>query len=371
VATVARVVGVLVDVGARDEAVELCLDAACPGLASDLLVELAPGLLAASRSRVLERWLARLPPEEQARHEPLLADIRRARSRRDGMPRPRPDTAHHSRRLRVHRRRYPQDRRDVHADDAGRDLVIRVRLMGTVDVALDGRLVECWHGRVGRTALAYVLLQNRRVPPDELSGALWPDVPEAVARNRLHVALHRLRADLATVDPRPVLVYQQGYTVDPAIQVELDTQRFERLGGEGDEALRVADKRVALDSYLAAVDCYRGELLAGQRDDDWALLAREHYRVRLLDVLGKAAHLAFDLDRQALAVHLGQRLLALDFCREDLHRLLMRAYARLGQPQLALRQYQMCIRQLQLEFGLKPAPATVELYDRVRSQAPV
>jgi DNA-binding SARP family transcriptional activator len=246
-----------------------------------------------------------------------------------------------------------------------------VRLLGTLEVRLDDRVVEHWHGRVGRTALAYVLLQQRRVPPEELAGALWPDVAAATARNRLHVALHRLRTDLAAVDARPVLVHEQGYTVEPLLRLDLDTDRFERDAEQGDLAVHIADLPAALAGYLRAVDCYGGDLLAGERDDDWALLAREHYRVRLLDVLGKAAHLAFDLDRPALAVDLGQRLLALDFCREDLYRLLMRAYARLGQPQLALRQYQTCVRQLRLEFGLDPASETVELYDQVRCMVPV
>jgi DNA-binding SARP family transcriptional activator len=390
VSAVARVVGDLVDMSAPEEALEFCLDAACPGLASDLLAELAPGLVAADRSSALQRWLTRLPPQEQARHAPLLArlglpDVAGV------VPAPRPPIRQlrwwpQRRRLSAppQRRasRRPPEPAGPRAGPASGGLVetprarpdpltVSVRLLGAVEVLLDGRKVEHWHGRVGRTALAYVLLQRRRVPPDELAGAIWPDVPATTARNRLHVALHRLRADLAAVDPRPVLVHEQGYAVDPDVRVDLDTDRFERLADAGDEAFRGDDAFHALTAYLAALDCYGGELLAGERDDEWALLSREHYRVRLLDVLGKAAHLAFDLDRPALAVDLGQRLLALDFCREDLHRLLMRAYARLGQPQLALRQYQTCVRQLRLEFGLDPAPATVELFDQVRCQVPV
>jgi len=390
VSAVARVVGELVDMSAAEEALEFCLDAACPGLASDLLAELAPGLVAADRTRALRRWLTRLPAQEQARHAPLLARLGLVEAA-GVVPAPRPSI----RQLRwwPQRRRLsaPPQRRasrrppepagaragpasvaPVETPRARPDpLTVSVRLLGAVEVLLDGRKVEHWHGRVGRTALAYVLLQRRRVPPDELAGAIWPDVPATTARNRLHVALHRLRADLSAVDPRPVLVHEQGYAVDPDVRVDLDTDRFERLADTGDEAFRGDDAFRALTAYLAALDCYGGELLAGERDDEWALLSREHYRVRLLDVLGKAAHLAFDLDRPALAVDLGQRLLALDFCREDLHRLLMRAYARLGQPQLALRQYQTCVRQLRLEFGLDPAPATVELFDQVRCQVPV
>ena len=392
VAAVARVVGDLVAVAAPEEALEFCLDAACPGLASDLLAELAPTLLAADRTRALRRWLSLLPPQEHARHAGLLARLGPvpgstgpdARNRERGTSRPGP--RHRRRRpvSRAHPRRIPgpstgpssgpstgQPPDPAVRPERGGALRMSVRLLGTVEVRFDDRIVEHWHGRVGRTALAYVLLQRRRVPPDELAGALWPDVAADTARNRLHVTLHRLRTDLAAVDERPVLVHEQGYVVEPLLQLDLDTDRFERSAEQGDAAVRTGDLPTGLACYLTAVDCYGGDLLAGDRDDEWALLAREHYRVRLLDVLGKAAHLAFDLDRSALAVDLGQRLLTLDFCREDLYRLLMRAYARLGQPQLALRQYQTCLRQLRLEFGLDPARETVELYDQVRCMVPV
>jgi hypothetical protein len=69
------------------------------------------------------------------------------------------------------------------------------------------------------------------------------------------VALHRLRSDLAAVDRRPVLVHDQGYCVDPTIQLELDTERFERHAGEGDESLRSGNTQDGLTAYLAAVDC--------------------------------------------------------------------------------------------------------------------
>lgn len=399
VSAVARVVGELVDMTAAEEALEFCLDTACPGLASDLLAETTTDLLVQDRTRALHRWLRRLPPQEHARHAALLARIgplptpapqhdpgtrsdagrrrwwgrharhapalpeRPASSEPSGPHEPAasPDMAQHLEASPTHEAAHTTQ--PVPASP----LVVSVRLLGTIDVRLDGHPVEHWYGKVGRTALAYVLLQGRPVLPDELAGALWPDAPITTARNRMHVAVHRLRADLSTVDPRPVLVHDQGYRIDPLVRLDLDTDRFERLAGLGDDALRDGSRHDALAGYLDARDCYHAELLSGERDEEWALLAREHYRVRLLDLLGKAAHLALDLDRPALTVDLGNQLLALDFCREDLHRLLMRAYTRLGQPQLALRQYQTCVRQLRLEFDLDPAPATVKLYQSVRA----
>jgi Bacterial transcriptional activator domain len=116
----------------------------------------------------------------------------------------------------------------------------------------------------------------------------------------------------------------------------------------------------ALAAYRDAAGEYRGDLLSEHPYDDWTLLLREHYRVRLLGMLGRTAQLAFATGWYLESVESGQRLLALDFCREDVHRLLMRAYARLGQLHLAVHQFEICSRQLrqELEWRRRGRPST-------------
>jgi DNA-binding SARP family transcriptional activator len=53
-------------------------------------------------------------------------------------------------------------------------------------------------------------------------------------------------------------------------------------------------------------------------------------------------------------------------CREEIHRMAMRCYARLNQPHLAARQYHLCERQLRGELGAAPAATTRQLYERIR-----
>jgi DNA-binding SARP family transcriptional activator len=60
-----------------------------------------------------------------------------------------------------------------------------------------------------------------------------------------------------------------------------------------------------------------------------------------------------------------------DPCREDAHRRLMHCYSRQGQPQLALRQYQICLRALRAALGVEPASETVELHARIRRGDPM
>jgi DNA-binding SARP family transcriptional activator len=355
-----RLVSDIADDGAHDAAIELCLDAGYPGTASDLLAGIGPDLLAAGRPLAVRRWIRRLPRSGRRRHRMLAVQLRAARRTSGeavgptgGRGRPRHAT---------------QPTHGPPRSVGVSPLALQVRLLGTVDVAIGGRQVRHWHGRKGTTLLAYLLMHDGRpIPRDSLAVTFWPDAPPDASRNRLHVALHTLRGDLQAASPVPVVVFQHGYQLNPELDIRLDTQEFERAAARGERAER-EDINVALAAYQDAVREYRGDLLSDHPYEDWTLLPREHYRVRMLDVLGRAAQLAFDAGRYPESVQAGQRLLALDFCREDLHRLLMRAYTRLGRPHLALHQFEICSRQLRQELDMAPARETVELHTRIRAR---
>jgi DNA-binding SARP family transcriptional activator len=246
------------------------------------------------------------------------------------------------------------------------------RLLGPLEMSLGGRRVEVWHGRKGALLLAYLLLhRDRTTLRDALAVEFWPDAAPAASRNRLHVAMHALRADLHRVSSVPVVLFDRGYRVNPELRVRLDTEAFDGAIGLGRRAEDSADPGTALVAYQRAVDYYRGDLLADFPYEGWTLLPRQHYRVRLLDALGRGAHLAFEVGRYDESAAYAQRLLQLDFFREDVHRLLMRSYCRLGRPHLALRQFDECSRQLVQELGIRPATETVDLYRQVRERASV
>jgi DNA-binding SARP family transcriptional activator len=383
-----RLVVELVEAGAIAEAVELCLDASYTGTASDLIAGLGPGQITDGRPRAVERWLGRLPRAERRRHRALAVQARAARrsaaavpaTRRRGPPQRRGGGRSRQGRGAVTARpgRQPLD----HSLDGGAaahptpgnasPLTLQARLFGTMDVRVGGRRVERWHGRKAKLLLAYLILHpGQPVPGSTLAAAFWPDAPPEASRNRLHVTLHALRADLRTASPAPVVIFDHGYTLNPKLEVQIDTEAFECAVSRGELAEEDKDLETALAAYQDAVREYRGDLLGDHLCDDWTLLPREHYRVRMLDVLGRAAQLAFDTGRYAESIETGQRLLALDFCREDLHRLLMRAYSRLDRPHLAIRQFTLCAQQMKQELGMRPARETVELYQLIRIRSPV
>lgn len=382
VSLLGRLMGELVDDGAVDAAIELCLDAGYFGFAGDLIAAAGPGLVAAGRPLAVRRWLGRLPRPARRRHRMLKGQIQAARRQAHAEAsivslRPVPalsavacappgleqtaDTAWLP--GAIERPTYPNG-------DAAPSL--QARLLGPVEVSVCEHRVEQWHGRKGTLLLAYLLLNRngRSMPRDVLAAALWPDAEPDASRNRLHVTMHTLRADLQRACAVPVVVYdKQGYQINPALDVWVDIEEFDNAAARGSRAEREPAPDAALAAYMDATFEYRGDLLSDHPYDDWTLLPRERYRVRMLDVLGRAAHLAYDTGRYDEAVESGQRLLALDFCREDMHRLLMRAHARLGRPHLAVRQFEMCSRQLRQELDMPPAPETVELCGQIRARS--
>jgi DNA-binding SARP family transcriptional activator len=375
-----RLVCELGEEGAIGAAIELCFDAGYPGTASDMLLGFGPDLCSAGQPLAVRRWLRRLPRVLRHRHRGLAVEVQTARrAAAEALAiQPRPSPAR-QRSADVMPAAFSGWRlgstRPVDSSQnllGGACMALEARLLGSVDVALGGHQVKHWHGRNGTLLLAYLLLHRARpVPRDVLAVAFWPDAPPDACRNRLHVTMHALRADLQAASPTPVVIFEDGYRLNTELDIRLDIEEFERAIARGKQAERENDVEAALAAYRCVVREYRGDLLSDHPYSEWALLPREHYRFQMLDALGRAARLAFDTGRYPESVKAGQRLLALDFCREDLHRLVMRAYARLGQPHRALRQFELCLRQLRQELDMAPAQETIELYSRIRRRSMV
>lgn len=78
-----------------------------------------------------------------------------------------------------------------------------VRLLGGFHVELDGRAIHRFESDKCRALLAYLVVEAGRPHRREtLSGLLWPDRPDAVARANLRQALSALRRAL-TVSAAP------------------------------------------------------------------------------------------------------------------------------------------------------------------------
>jgi DNA-binding SARP family transcriptional activator len=250
-----------------------------------------------------------------------------------------------------------------------RHALLQARLLGSLEVRVDGTPVSSWNGQRGTSVLRYLLSRRRHAcGRDELLEEFWPDVPAGAARNRLQVAVSGLRRAFLDVTPLSIVEYADGgYRINPELRVEVDVESFERGLRAAGAVDRAGDRDEARAAYRRAVGLYRGDFAADAPFEQWTLLPRESLRIKLVDALDRLSRMELADGRIDDCIGTAHRMLDVDPCREDAHRLLMHCYAAQGRTYQALRQYDFCSRILRATIDASPARDTTVLYQAIRS----
>jgi DNA-binding SARP family transcriptional activator len=245
---------------------------------------------------------------------------------------------------------------------------LAAHVLGPFRALLDGQVIEDWPNCRGKAIFKYLLLNRKHpVAREALMERFWPEAEPEAARNNLNVAMHRLRRALGR-DRFPFVLFSDGhYLLNPKLVVSIDADEFLDHSARGAELERTRDVNGAIREYTACVALYRSELLAEDRYayDEWLLPLRQQFRDRYLHVLDRLGEIHFDRQDVPACMSACAKTLAVDACNEGAHRMLMRCYARLGQPQLAQGQYQTCIQLLNRAMGIPASAETTELYRQI------
>jgi DNA-binding SARP family transcriptional activator len=204
------------------------------------------------------------------------------------------------------------------------------------------------------------------VPREALLETLWPeqDVSQStVSLNSLVYSLHRRLRDDAQ-DATAVVYANGSYYLNRKAGFNTDIACFDALVDRGNWLVSAGRESAAFDAYRQAIGFYRGDLSAGS--DVYAVIERERLRARFLTVLARLADCAYRDGDFLAAMDYALRLLAFDPCREDAHRMVMRAHVHRGERAQALRQYRLCENVLRREFDAPPEATTTELFDQIR-----
>lgn len=244
--------------------------------------------------------------------------------------------------------------------------MLRITLFGNITVNHECAQARLRTSQILARLLAFLLLHHRRGHRREvLAGLFWGDRPESQARRCLNTTLWRLRSILEPEGVRPgtyLLADRIGEIgFNWSSDHWLDTVAFEETANRVLYRATAEMTPVEVTDLGAALDLCKGELLEGIYDD-WALQERERLRnlyLRAMRRLMRYHRQDGDLFRSLAC---GQRILACDPLREDVHRELMRLYRDSGQRALAMRQYELCRQQLADEMGIEPMPETQFLY---------
>ncbi|MEV6825370.1 BTAD domain-containing putative transcriptional regulator [Amycolatopsis sp. NPDC051102] len=235
------------------------------------------------------------------------------------------------------------------------------RILGPLTVSrADGRPVALG-GRKPRTLLAALLLARGRVVPDErLVSLLWEGVRPSTVDAQVCTYASRLRKALG--QPAQLIRVGGGYLLAPGGTV--DAEEFERLASAGHDELR-ADRPVrAAALFRAALELWRGPVLADVAEPLRAGEAARFDELRLAVLEGRLEAEVASGDHlravpDATAFVLDHPL------RERARALLMAALCASGRPADAVEVYHHGRRLLDERLGMAPGPALRAAYQRV------
>jgi DNA-binding SARP family transcriptional activator len=232
---------------------------------------------------------------------------------------------------------------------------IELRFLGRFAI----RAGDLWHAgpppKKGRWLIQYLGSYPGRVASrDEIAAAFWPHCDSEDVAHRIHIASSGARAflrQLFRIDA--IECVGSGYSWNRNVRIVSDADQFlEHANSESPERFRLA------------ADLYRGEYLAGETVD-WLQQRRIKFAAVRAYMLQRLIEHLFANGEYVSALSFGVDLIDSERGNEGVARLVMRCFARLGQPMRALEQFRLLESHLADQLGVEPAEETTSLLDEI------
>jgi DNA-binding SARP family transcriptional activator len=233
------------------------------------------------------------------------------------------------------------------------------RLLGDVEVLLDGDPLEVGHARQRCVLVALLIDANRPVPAEQLIDRVWADEPPHRVRNALAGYLSRLRTLFNGIDDVVIAREPSGYVLRTDLAA-VDLYRFRGLVSEA----RAAEPAHAAGLFERALEMWRGEPFP-TLDTPWV----NDVRTAL-----EAERLSAELDRNDALLHVGRHQELLGELSSALQRhplderiagQLMLAQYRSGRQAQALETYRQMRERLVEELGVDPSPILRDAHQQI------
>jgi LuxR family maltose regulon positive regulatory protein len=245
---------------------------------------------------------------------------------------------------------------------------LTINMLGSIDVFRDRArpfAADAWTTRRSRDILCFIASRpHHRAPKDTIVDTFWRDVELETVEKNFHPTMSHIRKALNSNQPlkQNFLAYRDGeYQLNSEFSYRIDTETFDRFIADGEAARRERNFDRCIALYEEAIALYRGEFMQGSYDD-WVEDQRSYYREQYLRMLESLAAVAEKKQEFVQAMDLAQRILRDDPFREDIHCMLMRAQAALGNRVAVKEQYEALRALLQKELGVEPAMQTQKAY---------
>ena len=245
----------------------------------------------------------------------------------------------------------PSDRSRVSSESPAR---LEVRLLGAVEVILDGRRLGAFNSLRLQRFLALITLRRHLQHRPRLAFELWPDSSERQALTNLRKLVHDFRHSLPDIGE--------------FVQVDNEIVRWIPTGPSEVDVLRFRDAIAAGDLELAA-RLYSGDLLPACYDD-WVLAERAKLRAEACRVLVRLTDEAAGRDDHEATIRHAQSIIDMEPTDEAAVRIQMQAHLARGDRGAALRSYHRYAEVLERDLALQPGEAIRAIYRQLRASTP-
>jgi predicted ATPase/DNA-binding SARP family transcriptional activator/class 3 adenylate cyclase len=251
---------------------------------------------------------------------------------------------------------------------------LQLSLLGGWRLELLGQAAPGLAYEKGRALLAYLAMERRWHPRDQLATLFWPE--SAGPRANLRQVLANLRTVLGDAQaPTPcLLVERDAVRFNPDCALALDVTAF--TAEELHDSANTPDLPTRLEQLERAIALYQGEFLAGltlpdcPEFEDWRQFQREALHRHALSLLTQLAEGHTQTGHPQRALAFARRHVALEPWDEPAQRRVMELYVATDQSLAALQHYEAFAQQLQAELGVQPEETTRGLYRSLRNQRP-
>jgi DNA-binding SARP family transcriptional activator len=225
-----------------------------------------------------------------------------------------------------------------------------VRLLGVVEIILDGRRLRAFTSLRLQRFLALIAIRRDLQHRSRLAFELWPDSNERQARTNLRKLLHEFRHSLPDIGE--------------FVEIDNEIIRWIPTGRSEVDVLRFRDAMAVGDLELAA-RLYAGDLLPACYDD-WVLDERAKLRAEAYGAYVRLTGEAARRDDYDATIKHAQRVIDLEATDEAAVRIQMQAHVALGDRAAALRSYHRYAEVLERDLGVAPGEAIGAMYRKLR-----
>ena len=249
---------------------------------------------------------------------------------------------------------------------------LQITLFGSFEMQMDGHVQTNFPTRKTKALLAYLAVeQSQPHRRTTLANLLWPDQPEARARQSLRQTLFYLRRIVPkkffiTTKDTVQLVLENKSTVD----VNLFKQHLQASQIHQHEPKEVCLS--CLSRLKQAAQLYRADFLNhlfledSHTFEEWSVLYREHLRRQASELFSLLVDLSITATDYDQAYTYAKQYLQLNQLHEGAYQQLMKVLHLSGRRSEALQQFERCKRLLAQELGVEPTQITQNLAQAIR-----